>query len=512
MNLLLIILVFVLISFIIKFFPKSFNIIILLTCCCVIFSYFELTKSFPEHSFLPQKYQYEQDCRYNRLVHSLRNHRLDFEETIPDILNDKNIYKMFPSYLASNPILFDFYDLSVYNGKVYIYWGLTPLLLFYLPFNLITNLYLSDNSVVFILLSLLFLLSLLILKKFFNTLFPEKDYKEKILFYLSTLITGFGNYSVFIAIRPSICEVAVACAAVLLLLAVYLFIKYITEQKYKNIIIFFTGLLLSLSVGCRPHYILFIPLFYIFIIYIQYTKGDKIKDIFKTSLVFLLPYIIYGTVLALYNYCRFDSVFEFGWKYQLNHMLQYYYTPTLKDFVTGFKHHLFQFPLISKENYTVFSLVKVTGHRIGNELITGLIYFYPLSVFLILSPVLFFIRCNKKVLISLLISLLISIFLINFVTACFFGMIQRYVFEYTYILTIITLMILFICYYNASKDMKNIIFISFVFLVIFTLYINISLLLSFNHVIMFARTESLSFYEKLINFLFNAKLSFGLTV
>lgn len=507
MNLLLIILVFISISCLIKLSPKSFNIIILLTCCCVIFSYFELTKNFPEHSFLPQKYQYEQDCRYNRLVHSIRNHRLDFEENVPDILNDQNIYKNFSYYLTNIPILFNFYDLSTYKGKIYIYWGLTPLLLFYLPFNLITNLYLSDNFVVFVLISLVFLLSLLILKQIFNITFVKRDYRENVLFYLSTLLIGFGNYSLFIAIRPSICEVVISCAAVLLLLSIYLFIKYSTQTKYNKTIIFFIGLLLSFSVGCRPHYILFIPIFYFFIIYIEHIKGKGIKDILKTSLIFLLPCIVYGNILALYNYLRFDSIFEFGWKYQLNHMLQYYYTPTLKDFIIGFKHHLFQFPQISKESYTVFSLVKVTGHRIGNELITGLIYIYPLSIFLILSPILFFIKCNKKVIILLF----ILIFFVNFSTACFFGMIQRYVFEYTYILTTVTLMILFIYYYNASEDMKNIILISFIFLVIFTLYINISLLLSFNHLTVFARIESLPFYEKLINFLFNTKMAFRLT-
>ena len=508
MNLFFIILAFVSLSIIIRFFPKSFNIIILLTVVIVIFSYFELTKNFPEHSFLPQKYQYEKDCRYNRLVHSIRNYKLDLEADVPDILNNKNVYEFFPSYLTNNQILFNFYDLSVYNGKAYIYWGITPLLLLYLPFNLITNLYLSDNIVVFILISLVFLLSLLILKQIFNIISVEKNYKENILFYLSTLIIGFGNYSLFIAIRPSTCEVVVSCAAVLLLISIYLFIKYTIETKNTKLIIFFIGLFLSLAVGCRPHYILFIPIFYFFIIYIQYTRKKEMKDILQTSFVFLLPCIIYGSILALYNYLRFDSIFEFGWKYQLNHMLQYYYTPAIKDFFIGLQHHLFQFPEINKANYTIFSLVKVTGHRIGNELITGLIYINPLSIFLVLFPMLFFSKSNKKVIILLL----VSIFFVNFVTACFFGMIQRYVFEYNYILTIITLIFLFIYYSIASQHIKNIIFIFFIFLVIFTLYININLLLSFNHLTMFARVESLPFYEKLINFLFNAKMSFSVTV
>lgn len=508
MNLFFIILAFVSVSIIIRIFPKSFNIIISLAVFSIIFSYFELTKNFPEHSFVPQQYQYEKDCRYNKLVHSIKNHRFDIEEEIPHILNSIDSYKTFISYLPNNKDLLNFYDLSIYNSKIYIYWGITPLLLFYLPFNLITNLYLSDNTVVFISISLIFLLSLIILKYFFNTIFFKKDYKTYIIFYLSTLLIGFGNYSLFLAIRPSICEVVISYAAALLLLSVYLFIKYTTETKHNEIIVFFIGLLLSFSVGCRPHYIIFIPLFYFLIIYTQYTKRKGISDILKTSLIFLLPCIIYGTVLALYNYLRFDSIFEFGWKYQLNHKLSYYYTPTIKDFLVGLKYHLFQFPEINKENYTIFSLVKVTSHRIGNELITGLIYIYPLSVLLVLSPILFFIKCNKKIIILLL----LSICSINFITACFFGMIQRFVFEYVYILTILTLIILFIYYQNASKDTKNIIFISFIFLVIFTIYININLLLSFNNLCFFIRTGSLPFYEKLINLLFNTDISFSLNL
>ena len=86
-----------------------------------------------------------------------------------------------------------FYDFSYYKGKIYFYWGITPVLLFYLPFNLITNLCLSDNLIVFLSLSLIFLLSLLILKKVIDIIFVEKTTELKVLFYLSALLIGFAK-------------------------------------------------------------------------------------------------------------------------------------------------------------------------------------------------------------------------------------------------------------------------------------------------------------------------------
>lgn len=440
MTLLLIILAFTSLSIVIRFYPKSYNIIMLFTIFCVISSYFMFTKNFTSRSFFPTEYQSENDCPYNRLTSAIRNKQLYIYDKLPPIFDDPNIYKNFIFYSQQDNTLMQFYDFSYYKGKIYFYWGITPVLLFYLPFNLITNLCLSDNFIVFFSISLIFLLSLIILKKIINIIFIETPFKTNVLFYLSTLLIGFGNYSLFLAVRPYICEVAISLAALLLLLSIYLFIELINEkQKHTNLITFFIGFCLSLSVGCRPHYVLFIPIFYILIIYIYYKRTKNIKDILIKSSFFIIPCIIYGSVLALYNYLRFDSIFEFGWKYQFNHVFQYYFVPTIKDFLLGFKYHLLQFPEIDKESYTLFSSFKNTCHRVGNEGAVSLFYLYPLSILIFLLPILSYIKQNKKVL-SINI-LLFSFFIINLIIACFLGAIQRYVFEYLYILVILTLII-----------------------------------------------------------------------
>lgn len=81
-------------------------------------------------------------------------------------------------------------------------------------------------------------------------------------------------------------------------------------------------------------------------------------------------------IVALYNYLRFDSIFEFGWKYQLNDLNQYGYIASIKDSILSLKYNLFQFPEFDKN--TIFSLVKATGHRIGNEFVAGAIWTFPL--------------------------------------------------------------------------------------------------------------------------------------
>ena len=125
-------------------------------------------------------------------------------------------------------------------------------------------------------------------------------------------------------------------------------------------------------------------------------------DVLNLGLFLLLQYAYKkahrnGTILALYDYLRFDSIFEFGWKYQFNHVFQYYFVPTIKDFLLGLKYHLLQFPEIDKNSYTLFSSFKGTCHRVGNEGAVSLLYLYPLSLITLLTPILFYIKRSCKI-------------------------------------------------------------------------------------------------------------------
>ena len=50
---------------------------------------------------------------------------------------------------------------------------------------------------------------------------------------------------------------------------------------------------------------------------IKNVKSKNKKEVIKELIAVMIPYITVGLALMYYNYIRFDSIFEFGAKYQL---------------------------------------------------------------------------------------------------------------------------------------------------------------------------------------------------
>ncbi|MBO7432088.1 MAG: hypothetical protein J6U02_04255 [Elusimicrobia bacterium] len=510
MNLLFIVLFITLISVLLKFVPKLSKIVIPLSVLLIISFYFLLTYNCKKDYFFPDKYSDTDPYKYNLLVNSLKNGNLflyeinNFDNEAVDYLHKNDVYQNYFQYFNKNLQVKKVFDLSYYKDKIYLYFGLTPVLLFYLPFNLLSGYCLSDNIIAFCLVSLIFIFSLLILK-LFNKEFLHYDIKPHFLF-LTTILVGFCNYVMILAIKAEIYEICSLSATVLLLVAVYLFIKNISinDKTKNNVLIFCIGLLLSLTVGARPHYVLFIPVVFFFVIYAEHSKGKNIKEILFSATYFLVPCIIYGTVLALYNYYRFDSIFEFGWKYQLNSHNQYEYIATIKDFLIGLKYHLYQLPENIKNNYTIFSFSMGKEHRIANEFSVGLIYVCPLSMFLLFTPLI--LKKTNKNIITIFV-LLFSLFFINFNIACFFGAMRRYAFEYIYILTILYFLSFFILDKNILNEKhRNLFFVLFILISVYMLYLHFCLLFCIHNSLMFIDKNNVDFYTKLINFLFNGNI------
>jgi len=250
-------------------------------------------------------------------------------------------------------------------------------------------------------------------------------------------------------------------------------------------------------VGCRPHYVLFIPLFIIVIILTELFKKTDKKTTMKILIIFIIPLTLYGFFLAVYNYLRFDSIFEFGWQYQLNAIHIYTNILPLKDLFLGLKYHIFQIPLINK-TLPIFSSVQAINHSLLNEKAIGLIFVFPLSILLLLLLKIIKILWAKKeknFLVFLFLS--VSIFIINLFIACMAGMTLRYNFEYIYIVSILSVFIFYSIYVQSKIRTKFILKILFITFFIFSLYINISILLNDNYIIF----NSAEYKTKIILFL-----------
>jgi hypothetical protein len=255
-----------------------------------------------------------------------------------------------------------------------------------------------------------------------------------------------------------------------------------------------------LSVGARPHYIIFIPIFFLIIIWIKYKKTRNVHEILFSALIFLIPCLTYGIVLALYNYLRFDSIFEFGIKYQANNHHMNTFMPSIKDFIVGLKNNFMLLPNINE--YTFFSLTKAYGHRMGNEYITGFLWTCPMIAILIFLPDFLKKTYKENSNTFIFLSTMIFIIVINIIIASIFGMVIRYIFEFSSLMIIVSL-IIFLFYISTMEDRTVKIFLNilFVLIFIFSIFINTSLLFCREN---FWTHDSLknTNYTEIVNFLF----------
>lgn len=506
MTLLLIIISLITFSLTANFFPKYNKLFICVSILLVISFYFYLSKNFfyIENFFPSTKPCYYHPCGnyYNFLVNSLKKHKLYIAEDDEHLLStDPTLYKTYDISYTNYKNIPSLFDTSYYNEKIYLYFGITPVLLFYLPFNLVTNLYLTDKLLIFILSCFIFLLSLFLVNKLSKGFVTSHNIPPNIII-LSIFFIGICNKVPFILVRSTIYESAITTAVFLLLLSLCLFYFYIVTEhkKKKNILIFLIALSLCLSVGARPYYVLFIPIFFLSVLWIEYKETKCIYDMIKATIIFLIPCFIYGTIVALYNYLRFDSIFEFGWTYQLNPLNQYEYVANLKDLITGLTNNIFHLPDMNER--TIFSLSKTSGHSLGEDDIVGIIWTYPIVFILIFIPIFLKNFYKKSTNYFLFTLILISIIIISIIITSFIGMINRYSLEYLSIIIILSTLIFFFCLNKIDdKTTRNFLNILFILLFVYSIFINISLLFCKGNAAFYASSSGNN-YIKIIKLLF----------
>lgn len=202
------------------------------------------------------------------------------------------------------------WDASYYHGKYYTYFGIVPILMIYTPFYLITGHHIYDNIVVILGLIGLFISILLLLKLII------KKYLSDIslgMFLVSLCFMVFCNHYVILyaAKRPDFYSIPIIYGIMFSIFGLYFWLKSKNENNIDNKYLLLGSLCMALVGGCRPN--LLITSFLIFPIF--WSDKKRLKP--KNYIYLLLPFIIIGVLLMGYNYIRFDSIFEFGSKYQL---------------------------------------------------------------------------------------------------------------------------------------------------------------------------------------------------
>ncbi|MBQ3834157.1 MAG: hypothetical protein II816_01385 [Elusimicrobia bacterium] len=470
-------------------FPKYNKIFVTVSLLSVFSFYFFLSANFfhPE-SFYPSKnIKYELICcnYYNLLYKSLKEHRLYLSDTLTE---DKEHFKFNDD---GKELEIHWADTSPYKDKIYLYFGITPVLLLYAPFHMATNLYLTDKFLVFVLACISVLFSIFLIH-ILSLSFLKKRKVLSINPFIVFLI-GFCSTAPYLLVRSSIYEAAIITANVLVLISFIIFYFYLNGKTtiIKNTLLLLLGTILSLSVGARPQCVLFIPAFFTAICIANYYYTKDIKYVVKQAVIFLIPCIIIGTGLALYNYLRFDSIFEFGFNYQTNGNGQK--NIKFKDLLIGLKYNLFQPPQFDWKK--IFHLNGTMGHTFLNESIVGIFWTFPMILIFLLLPKFLknIYKENKNTFIFIL--LLVYVIVINLILVSLIGMSTRFLFEFVPLMIILS-MVIWNYYMETSEGYKLKFFRYTAYsLFFYSILINTSLFLSY-------QIYDLDLYLKIIDFLF----------
>ena len=194
------------------------------------------------------------------------------------------------------------WDHAFYKGRYYMYFGVVPVFLLFIPFKLITGASLTTYHAtqVFVGMSIigLFLFFRLLSKRFF----PKLSFAVYLFLGAAVSVTSM----VHCVAKPAMYMTAFSSAFCMEIWSVYFYVKRA----------FIGALFGALAFGCRPSIalgnLIVIPCLIVFLREHKFSGKMFLKLVAAAS-----PYIIIGALLMLYNYARFENPFEFGQSYQL---------------------------------------------------------------------------------------------------------------------------------------------------------------------------------------------------
>jgi Flp pilus assembly protein TadD len=269
------------------------------------------------------------DAPYNLLVQGFQTGQLNLNiPPPPGLLNFSNPFDTAIQARDAGKAA----DMSYYKGKVYMYFGVTPAVVLYWPYLIVTGHYLSDKAAVIILFTSGFLMAAAILY----------DLRRRYLSNTSIVMAAATMFALALALTLMLwCnfnQVAMSCGFAFTMLALWAVWHALHEPKQRLWWVLLASLAYGLAVGARPSLlfgglILLLPAAQAW----RWNSWQKAGGLLAAAAG---PAMLVGLGLMIYNYQRFDNPFEFGWHYQLN---QGYDPTTARQFSLHFLWFNFHF-------------------------------------------------------------------------------------------------------------------------------------------------------------------------
>lgn len=380
---------------------------------------------------------------YQELTESLLNGKLYLDiEPSEELQNLKNPYN--PYERSKNRVDY-LWDVAYYNGRYYVYFGIVPVIVSYLPYYLMTGNHIDNNTVNLMALIIMILSFVSLIKIIMKRYFKSENTG---LLLLMLLFCFFANHFIvlYIARRPDFYTIPVIFGIMFGILGLNLWMRSQREDGFLNKTYLFLGsLCMALVSGCRPQLLLVslsaLPIFW------NNFKNKKIfsKESWKETICFCLPYITIAILIMAYNMMRFGSAFDFGANYNLTTNDMTARGISFERFISAIYYYFLAFPRITNVFPFIESLPLSTsyiGITIYEKTFGGILMICPILMIGLLFYKFKDYFPNKSL------YYLSSIFTISAITIALVdsqmaGILPRYFLDFNWLLSLSTVIVIF---------------------------------------------------------------------
>jgi hypothetical protein len=256
---------------------------------------------------------------YNLLVRGLLagHTSLDLQPR-PELLALDDPYDPIKNHQMDGVGRYCLHDAALFQGKYYLYFGVTPAVVLMAPYRLVTGSFLPTRvaSLVFALGGMAWaglLLNLLVTR-----LFPGLRAGTRLLLMLAA---GCCSGVLYLLRGPMHWELAILSAYCFVMGALYFLARGGLGDRLRPVSLACGSLCLGLAVGCRPNMLLVaLPVFAVALVWLAARLRQRLltrRQVAGLAAVLLGPWSLCLLLLGAYNYARFGSFTEFGVRYNL---------------------------------------------------------------------------------------------------------------------------------------------------------------------------------------------------
>ncbi len=399
--------------------------------------------------------------QYNQLAEAFINGQLHLDIVPPDFLAQMdNPYDYAARDAAAKAANSTYYwDAAYFEGHYYVYFGVLPVILFYLPFKLIMGeaAVLPNRAVIQICLALFVVAAFALIKKIIEKYFRPERIPYAIYIILSLIFVNASG-AVFIAKRPDFYSIPIILSLALVCFGLYFWLSSTDDpSRIHPWKAFFGSLCMASVAACRPQFLL-VSVMAIVIFWDAVFKHRTLfskKSILPTVAI-CLPYAIVAIPLMWYNYARFGSPFDFGQNYNLTTNDMTGRGIRFERVGLAFFTYFLQppnitatFPFVTRTTISTAYL----GTTITEAMFGGIFLTIPLLWILVKLPSLWQKLLRSKLVALAAVPLALSVFTGLF-DAQGAGILQRYVADFAY-LAILAAIIVFLFMYDRSRGIRS---------------------------------------------------------